>query len=132
MNILLQRTMHAQTATEATLVAWEFGKEDATEGIDRRGSQYFVGGTRDFHAYNAGYDAGLALVAILEGRYNIDDGRGGHVLGYTLPSEQTDGRRQCIINQVRYALTAEARQEALNAAMRYCPSLWQSLAAMYR
>lgn len=113
-------------------VAFEFGKEDATEGEDRRGSQYFDAGTRDFHAYNVGYNAGLALVAILEGDSAADDGRGNHALGYTLISEQNDERRQRIILQVRYAATAQARQQALNAAMMYDPGLWQMLTATYR
>ena len=52
----------------ATRNAYTFGREDALAGIDQRGSAYFpICGTA-WHAYNAGYTEGCALVEILTGQ----------------------------------------------------------------
>lgn len=47
--------------------AHDWGKEDATEGNDQRGSKYFPIATPAWHAYNEGYAAGCVTVALLTG-----------------------------------------------------------------
>lgn len=45
--------------------AW--GHEDATEGVDQRGSAFFFLGSAAWRAYNDGYAAGCIALAVLTG-----------------------------------------------------------------
>ena len=60
-----------QPSTETTdltglcTLAHQWGQEDALEGVDLRGSQYFTVGDTAWHAYNDGYDVGLQLRKML-------------------------------------------------------------------
>jgi hypothetical protein len=58
---------HQQPSTETTgltnlcALAHQWGQEDALEGLDLRGSQYFLIGDAAWRAYNDGYDIGIQL-----------------------------------------------------------------------
>lgn len=58
-------TRHDDSAAELQDQAHAWGKEDATEHIDMRGSVYFQGCA--LASYNEGYAAGLAVRKQLEG-----------------------------------------------------------------
>lgn len=55
-------------------MAWTWGHEDATEGIDQRGSWYWWPGTQLWHQYNAGYTAAVAkMLAGLDWNQDFSD-----------------------------------------------------------
>lgn len=73
MITVAQTTTRAQTAPTTTTHpdldhAAGWGREDATDERDQRGSAYFPIGSPAWHAYNEGYAEGCAILAILTGR----------------------------------------------------------------
>lgn len=65
-RIFVNPTIDATKRASGT--GYQFGREDALHGQDQRGSAYFPICSAAWHAYNAGYAEGCALVAILTGR----------------------------------------------------------------
>lgn len=61
----------------------------------------------------------------------IDSGKGAHTLGYSTAGEQSDERRQVIIDQVRMAKNQEELNAALESAYWYDPSVYQCMKSQY-
>lgn len=64
-------------------------------------------------------------------RRKFDNGQGNTVTGFATGADQTEDRRQTIINQVRGAASKEAYQQAMQAAYMFDIVLWQSLDSVY-
>lgn len=61
----------------------------------------------------------------------LDTGKGAHTLGYSTVGEQSDERRQVIIDQVRMAKNQDELNAALEAAYWYDPSVYQCMRNQY-
>lgn len=62
-NVVNQENQH----DDITDMAGRWGKEDATEGNDMRGSVYFSLNTPEYVSYNDGYQRGLIVRRLLDG-----------------------------------------------------------------
>lgn len=65
-------TKHAPQPIQAPMLdvltrAHTWGFEDAAEGMDQRGSQFFIIGSPPWDAYNAGFSAGNQMFYSLTG-----------------------------------------------------------------
>lgn len=64
-------------------------------------------------------------------RRKFDNGRSDSATGFAAGAEQTESRRQAIINQVKSATSKEAYKQAMQAAYMYDLVLWQNLDSVY-
>lgn len=126
-----------QTVTQSVVTAkpvvvtsptWALGFSDGCNGVSEfEAYGLFVGAK--LADYLAGWRQGRGI-RVQRWHVAFDDGK-GKTGSYSTAKEQTPDRTKRIIDQVRYANSAEDRKLALQAAYYYCPAVYDCLSRQY-
>jgi len=127
MNTVTQTAVVAKPIV-VTSEAWAWGFEDGATGKSEfEAYGLFVG--EKLADYLAGWQQGRGIRA-QRWQVAFDNGK-GKTGSYSTAREQNPDRTQRIVNQVRYATTADERKAALQAAYYYCPTVYDNLSRQY-